>query len=105
MKGIISRVLEIKALYDNASEAVRQILFKTYEDGTWALRRREGDKFVVYVDLATTDRLIIEGADNNLKVFCELEFVRNSEGDMVPAEYTVWFGSYRSSYRTYHRVF
>lgn len=101
MKGIITKVLEIKALYDNASEAVRPILFKTYEDGTWALRRREGDKFVVYVDRATADRLIIEGADDNLNVFCELEFIRNSEGNMVPAEYTVWFGSHR----TYHRVF
>lgn len=101
MKGIITKVLEIKALYENTPETLRPIFFKTYEDGTWALRRREGDGFVAYVDRATTDWLIIEGADDNLNVFCELEFVRNSKGDMVPAEYTVWFGSHR----TYHRVF
>ena len=101
MKGIISKVLEIKALYDGASEAVRSILFKTYEDGTWALRRREGDDFVAYIDRATADRLIIEGADSNLNIFCELEFIRDSKGDMVPAEYTVWFGAHE----TYHRVF
>lgn len=101
MKGIITKVLEIKALYENTPETLRPILFKTYGDGTWALRDRDGNGFVAYVDRISYYGMIIEGADPDRNTCCELEFVRNSKGEMVPTEYTVW----NARYETYHRVF
>jgi len=106
MKGIITKVLEVKALYDNMSEALKSVYFEESDGfgsriGSWWTRDIDGKNFHVGVDVRSDDWFILYGEDE--KNSCELEFVKNEAGEMVPYEYTVWTGHY--GHKTYHKVF
>lgn len=100
MKGIISRVLAIKDLYDNMAEDLKPYFFDSYGD-RWYLRERSGsEKFHVGLD-PRGDWYILYGHDAENS--CELVFCTDEKtGDMVPAEYTVWN---HWDEKSYHRVF
>ena len=97
MKGIISRALEVKAIYDNMAEDVRPTFFLITDQGAWWR-------------ICGFNRLNVECEYRHGWIFlygddpknrCELVFYPDEEtGKVVPAEYTVWneFGQ-----RTYHR--
>ncbi len=101
MKGIITRTLEVKAVFDNMAEDMRPVFFKVEHDGNnlyWSMagynRMRvelddRGDWFILY------------GEDPENR--CELEFWEDRKtGKMIPYEYTVWN---HWKQRTYHKVF
>lgn len=100
MAGIITKVLETKATYDNMSEGLRTAFFHVNNDGEWHTRDMYGSAFYVSIDKRDRDWYILYGKDRGTS--CELDFRRNENGEMVPYEYIVWNWADRV---TYHRVF
>lgn len=100
MRGIITRTLEVKALYDNMAEDMRPYFFDSYRNDWHLLERSGSEKFHVSLD-HRGDWYILYGHD--AENGCELVFCTDEKtGDMVPAEYTVW--NYWDK-KSYHRVF
>lgn len=100
MAGIITMTLETKALYDNMSDTLRPIFFKTYDNGDWSLKETDS-AFHAYIEHRDADWELIYGSDTRLNLFCELDYRRNDSGEMVPYEFSVW----NARVRTYHRFF
>lgn len=107
MKGIITKVLAIKNLYDNMAEDLRPYFFRSasgyWIQRGWTMDQTEADEEIhVTMDVRGDDWFLLYGEDG--KNSCELDFRKNEKtGELTPYEYTVWTGHYRN--RTYHRVF
>ena len=101
MRGIITRTLETKAIYDNMAEDMRPYFFKDggrSEIGWYTYPNRE--RFQVTLD-DRGDWFILYGQDPENG--CELVFGPDEKtGEAVPYEYTVWN---HWDQKTYHRVF
>lgn len=107
MKGIISKTLAIKDLYDNMAEDLRPYFFRSasgyWLHRGWTMDQTEADeKIHVIMDIRSDDWFLLYGEDDRYS--CELDFREDEKtGKLVPYEYTVWNGRYGD--RTYHRVF
>lgn len=100
MKGIISRTLQVKALYDSMDETMRPIVFRLYDRGAWNEWVLEGENGTRFSLDNRGDWFILYGKDDENE--CELVFCEDKNGAYVPAEYTVW-NSWNE--KTYFRKF
>lgn len=107
MKGIITRTLAIKNLYDNMAEDLRPYFFNHASGywlhrGWWMHQTEAEAEIQVTMDVRSDDWFLLYGEDEENS--CELDFRKDEKtGEMVPYEYSVWTGHY--GYKTYNRVF
>ena len=99
MKGIITRTLEVKAVFDNMAESLRPVFFKVMDEGAWWQIKGYNHLDVECEYKYGWIFLYGHDAENS----CEMVFCPDEKtDDIVPAEYTVW--NYWNQ-RTYHRFF
>lgn len=99
MRGIITRTLQVKDLYDSMDETMRPIIFTLYGRGAWAEWGLEGKDGTYFSFDNRGDWFILYGRDEENE--CELVFTKDKNDEYVPAEYTVW----RWHRKTYFRKF
>lgn len=99
MKGIITRTLEVKAIYDNMAESARPVFFRMEDQGEWwQISGCNGLKVECEYKYGW---IFLYGKDS--KNECELVFCPDEKtGKAVLAECTVWN---ELDQRTYQRFF
>ena len=97
MKGIITRTLEVKKVYDNMDETMRPIFFRTFDKGEWYIKGENDTEFEIDIH---NGWYVLYGLDEYAS--CELVFTEDKNGKYIPVEYSV-YDIWKN--RTYFRKF
>lgn len=85
MRGIITRTLEVKKVYDNMDETMRSIFFRTFDKREWYIKGENDTEFEIDIH---NGWYVLYGLDEYAS--CELIFTEDENGKDVPVEYSVY---------------